>query len=50
MAHGYRAISKDGKKQRLYGPDNQLIGVFDDLDQARRFSDMQIVKKIKLPK
>ena len=50
MAHGYRAVSKDGKKQRLYGPDNQLIGVFDNIDQVRRYTDRQVVNKIKLPK
>lgn len=49
MAHGYRSVSVDGKKQRLYGPDNKLIGVFKNLDEARKFSDNQVVNKIKIP-
>lgn len=49
MTHGYRAVSTDGKKQRLYGPDNQLIGVFKSLDDARIFADNQVVNRIKIP-
>lgn len=49
MAHGYRAVSIDGKKQRLYGPDNQLLGVFRSLDDARVFADNKVVNRIKIP-
>lgn len=47
MTHGYRAVSTNGKKQRLYGPDNQLLGVFSNIDQARQFADQRVVKAIK---
>ena len=47
MAHGFRAVSTDGKKQRLYGPDNKLMGVFKDLDMARLYADQHVVKQIK---
>jgi hypothetical protein len=49
MAHGYRAISVNGTKQRLYGPDNQLLGVFKNLDDARIFADNRVVNRIKIP-
>jgi len=48
MAHGYRAISTNGTKQRLYSPDNKLIGVFEDLNQARKYADMKVIKNISL--
>ena len=50
MAHGYRAVSTNGTKQRLYGPDNQMIGVFANMDEARRYTDRQVVNKIKVPR
>jgi hypothetical protein len=46
QAHGYRAVTIDGKKHRLYGADNQLIGVFPNMDALRKFSDKQVVKKL----
>lgn len=49
MAHGYRIVSTDGKKHRLYGPDNQLVGVFKSLDDARIFADNKVVNRIKIP-
>lgn len=50
MAHGYRAVSVNGTKQRLYGPDNQMIGVFPDMEATRRYTDRQVVNKIKVPR
>lgn len=49
-AHGYRTVSKDGNKHRLYGPGNELIGVFPSLDDARLYADQQVVSKIRIPK
>jgi hypothetical protein len=48
IARGYRAISTNGTKQRLYSPDNKLIGVFADLDQARKYADMNVIKSISI--
>lgn len=45
-AHGYRAVTIDGKKHRLYGADNQLLGVFPNMDALRKFTDKQVVKKL----
>lgn len=45
-AHGYRAVTVDGKKHRLYGANNQLLGVFPNMEALRKFTDKQVVKKL----
>lgn len=32
---GWRMVSKDGKKQRVYRPDGSLLGIFNSVDEAK---------------
>jgi len=42
---GYRIVSRDGNKFKLYAPDNKRIGIFDDFEHARNRAELEVRKR-----
>lgn len=42
---GYRIVSKDGKKFHLYGPNNQMVGIYSSQESARKRAEKEVRKQ-----
>ena len=41
---GFRVISKDNKKFKVFSPAGKLVGIYDSLDKASQAADVEILK------